>query len=205
MLVSIWGSTHCAVRSSETPSVSVTPPTERLLPFVSRAALGRVRHCGSSDKRLRHPDGRRRRRRVLLRARRSDAPFFEADATEGRGLRARTWPRTATAAAVVSSVVFAVSMDLDQDEALRGEDPLPHLRQREVRPVGHLVGPLPTRATASPRAARLRVPALPWVAPHVAAEAAMSNAWERTKPAAKRASGWRHKEHQRGSREPCDV
>jgi hypothetical protein len=68
--------------------------------------------------------------------------------------------------------------DVEKDEALRGEDPLPHRRRRHLGPMGHLVGPLPERAAPPSRAARVRVSALQRVAPHVAVQAAtMSDAY----------------------------
>ena len=59
-------------------------------------------------------------------------------------------------------------------EALRGEDPLPDVRGRALRALGHLDRPLPPRPAPPPRAPRLRVPALQRVAPHVAAQAALT-------------------------------
>ena len=62
-----------------------------------------------------------------------------------------------------------------RDEALRREDPLPHVCRRYVGAVGHLVRPLSARTAATPRTARVRVSALQRVAPHVSIQAAALN------------------------------
>jgi hypothetical protein len=54
----------------------------------------------------------------------------------------------------------------------RSAVPIRHRRRRQVVVVGHLARPLPARAAAPPRAARVRVSALRWLAPHVAGRAA---------------------------------